>query len=105
VASDSPPFSTAHKQRVRRTGSSPYACFYQLKGGKPPANKQKAEGRHQRVELLGTHLDLPAGVKAWAHDGLDAAVAALLAYQRRAGAIQVQHECANSDGSELWVPV
>jgi predicted RNase H-like nuclease len=104
VASDSPPFSTTHRQRVRRTGSSPYACFCQLKGGKAPANKQKAEGRLQRVELLRTHLDLPAGVEAWSHDGLDAAVAALAAYQRRAGALQVPHWCANFDGSELWVP-
>jgi len=82
----------------------PYACFYRLNGGKRPVSKQKAEGRLHRIDLLRAHLELPVGANVWSHDGLDAAVAALVAHQGREGAAQVPHECVNFDGSELWVP-
>lgn len=82
----------------------PYACFYRLNRGKAPVSKQKAAGRLQRVELLRAHLELPVGADVWSHDGLDAAVAAFVAHQGREGAARVPHECANFDGSELWVP-
>jgi predicted nuclease with RNAse H fold len=82
----------------------PHACFYRLNGSKQPVSKQKVEGRLQRVELLRAHVELPVGADVWSHDGLDAAVAALVAHQGREGAVQVPHECANFDGSELWVP-
>ena len=82
----------------------PHACFYRLNGSKQPVSKQEAEGRLQRVELLRAHLDLPVGADVWSHDGLDAAVAALVAHQGREGAAQVPHECVNFDGSELWGP-
>jgi predicted nuclease with RNAse H fold len=82
----------------------PHACFYRLNGGKQPVSKQKAEGRLERVGLLRSYVELPVGAEVWSHDGLDAAVAALVAHQGRDGAVQVPHECTNFDGSELWVP-
>jgi predicted nuclease with RNAse H fold len=82
----------------------PAGCFHRLNGGRWPARKTTPAGRQARVELLRPFLSLPAGADQWTHDSVDAAVAALVAYQGRDGAVASPHACSRPDGSQMWFP-
>jgi hypothetical protein len=60
---------------------------------------------HARIALLERHVELPAEVEVWSHDGIDALAAALVAHQKGTGeARPVGHEGAACDGSAIWLP-
>ena len=102
-----------HERLRRETGADvievfPYACFRRLADGDQLPTKSSVEGMRARVALLEAeglddpHLDL------WSHDSIDAAVAAVVAAQRAAGAAEglgcPQDASCGHDGSVIWLP-
>ncbi|MFN2606860.1 MAG: DUF429 domain-containing protein [Acidimicrobiales bacterium] len=80
----------------------PHGAFRVLGGGLRPPSKQTVAGIEARVRALEA-----AGVRCpalgmWGHDGLDAAVAALVALHHLRGRA-VPASCGH-DGSAIWLP-
>lgn len=82
----------------------PAGCFYRMNGRRWPAKKTTIQGRLDRIQLLRLYVELPRDIELWSHDGLDAAVAALVANHGREHGTPVEHRCPNPDGSRLWYP-
>ena len=76
----------------------PHAVFRSLAGGKVPA-KSSAAGLARRAELLRDAGVVEPTLPLWAHDGLDAAAAALVAADDDACPVTCGH-----DGSAIWLP-
>jgi hypothetical protein len=58
-----------------------------------------------RIGVLACHVELPAIVGTWTHDGLDALVAALTAQHADAGrARRFGHSEPGCDRSSVWLP-
>jgi len=81
----------------------PYAGFRVLTRPARLAKKTSVAGIQQRVDALATaevhieHLEL------WSHDSVDAALAALIAFERRNGAAAAA-TCGHDD-SAIWLPM
>lgn len=80
----------------------PYSVFATLLGTRPP-NKLTGAGRRCRLDALAPHLALPGTASLWAHDGIDAAAAALVAADHVDGGA-VRLGCDAHDGSAMWLP-
>jgi len=86
----------------------PHAIFLRLAGHALP-KKQIAAGRKVRLEILATHVDLPAYCVAWSHDSIDALAAALVAWHRWTGTAErvycgEEDPWPNHDSSAIWLP-
>ena len=82
----------------------PAGVFRVLAGRVPP--RKTTTGPARRVlELLAPHIELPATIEMWSHDGIDALGAALVAHQKGAGpAREIGHDASTCDGSAIWLP-
>lgn len=80
----------------------PHGAFVILAGSKPPT-KSSVLGLRARVELLSGRVQLPQSVVMWGHDGLDAAVAAVVAADRDP-TMRAFHDHAGCDDSSIWLP-
>jgi predicted nuclease with RNAse H fold len=79
----------------------PHAAFRRLGGGTIPS-KQTISGIRQRASLLRS-AGLEAGfLEMWSHDGVDAAVAAIVAHDRFGG--RATAATCGHDGSAIWLP-
>jgi predicted nuclease with RNAse H fold len=80
----------------------PHGAFRVLARGAPLARKQTVQGARERLTLLrGSGLEAEH-LELWSHDGIDAAVSALVALHRaegRARAVGCGH-----DESSIWLP-
>jgi predicted nuclease with RNAse H fold len=82
----------------------PAGAFRVLAGGPLPRKTTRA-GLHARIGVLATHVELPAMVEMWTHDGLDALAAALTAHRADTGAgRRCAHAAPGCDGSSVWLP-
>jgi predicted nuclease with RNAse H fold len=80
----------------------PYAAFRLLTRPERLAEKTSVAGIRQRIDALGA-VGLPVEHLAlWSHDSLDAAVAALVALQRRDG--EAESVTCGHDDSAIWLP-
>ena len=95
-----------HAGRVLET--YPHAVFWRL-AGRPLLNKQTAQGRAARREVLGQRIQMPLGANLWPHDALDALACALVAWlaghdaAERVGC-EDDTEWRSHDGSAMWLP-
>jgi predicted nuclease with RNAse H fold len=94
-------------EALRRDGAEllevyPHAGFRELAGRRRLARKQTAAGRAARTELLRAVGVSGARLEWWSHDELDAALAALVAWQRARGTA-VRVTCGHDD-SAIWLP-
>lgn len=80
----------------------PHGAFTVLAGARPP-KKSTVEGLKLRTELLAGRMTLPESVTLWGHDGLDAAVAALVAADHDS-AMRADHLHDSCDDSAIWLP-
>jgi predicted nuclease with RNAse H fold len=94
---------------LRRAGHEPVevypaGVFRTLAGGRVPT-KTTRPGLEARIRLLARHVELPAAIEMWSHDGIDALGAAVTARQKGVGvARRVAHSGATCDGSAIWLP-
>ena len=100
-------------RKVRATGLRaievyPYAAFQVFGRGGKLAKKSTREGLRQRIDLLENAGFHAQGMPLWSHDGLDAAVAAVVARDARAGTAEkvlCEHlDGTEYDGSAIWLP-
>lgn len=77
----------------------PHAAFRMLAGGVKPPAKSSHEGLAARVALLRAAGLVDRSLAVWGHDGLDAAVAAVVAVKPSSYACTCGH-----DGSAIWLP-
>jgi hypothetical protein len=94
---------------VRDDGPEPIEVYpagvFKVLGGVVPPRKTSYAGVHARIALLEPHVELPAEVEVWSHDGIDALGAALVAHQKASGrAHAVGHDDPGCDGSAIWLP-
>ncbi len=81
------------------------AGVFRVLAGRVPPRKTTHAGAHARIELLAPHVELPATIEMWSHDGIDALGAALVAHQKGAGtAREIGHDASTCDGSAIWLP-
>jgi predicted nuclease with RNAse H fold len=79
----------------------PYAVFHTLNRGRPP-KKSTSEGAQTRARLLRDNGISMAALNMWSHDGLDAAAAALVAWQNTRGVAESVGD--SRDNSKMWLP-
>ncbi len=80
----------------------PNAGFRALAKGARVSSKRTVEGARTRAELLKrAGVDEPSLVR-WSHDGLDAALAALIALRKARGT--ARPVTCGHDGSAIWLP-
>ncbi len=94
-------FELAKSCGVRTIEVFPYAGFRILGGGRI-ASKQTAEGLRLRAELLRAGGLKVEALEMWSHDSLDAALAALIAYEAGHGSA-IRVGCGHDD-SAIWLP-
>jgi predicted nuclease with RNAse H fold len=86
----------------------PNAGFRVLAGGASLPKKTSVQGVRARARLLRDAGLRALGLEAWSHDGLDAALAALVALHcATGGAVRVgcaEDEPCGQDGSAIWLP-
>jgi predicted nuclease with RNAse H fold len=80
----------------------PYAAFRLLTRPARLANKTSVAGSRQRIDALGAAGLCVEHLALWSHDSLDAAVAALVALQRRNG--RAHPVTCGHDDSAIWLP-
>jgi hypothetical protein len=86
----------------------PHGIMWRL-AGRQLRHKKSSAGALARLQILEEHIDLPVGAQMWAHDGVDALAAALVAWQSVHG-IADRIDCSNDsewpshDGSSMWLP-
>jgi len=98
-------------RQLRASGSQPievypYAGFKRLAGGSALPKKTTPAGVRRRVELLQAQGVRAEWLRLWSHDGIDAALAALLARGSQDGwALRVGCDGGSADdASAIWVP-
>jgi predicted nuclease with RNAse H fold len=86
----------------------PHGAFRELAGGARLPSKRTADGRARRAELLTAEIPGAATLAAGSHDALDAAAAAVVAADRRAGVAVAAGprpgDPPGDDGSRIWLP-
>ncbi|WP_022929302.1 DUF429 domain-containing protein [Patulibacter americanus] len=86
----------------------PHGAFRELAGGAHLPSKRTGDGRARRAELLSAEIAGADRLAARSHDALDAAAAAVVAADRRAGhavaAGPRPGDPPGDDGSRIWLP-
>jgi predicted nuclease with RNAse H fold len=95
--------------QLRASGREPFEVYpagvFGALAGKRLPRKTTREGRQARIGVLSTHVELPAMVAMWTHDGLDALAAALTAHRAETGAARrYAHAGPACDPSAVWLP-
>jgi predicted nuclease with RNAse H fold len=80
----------------------PHAAFRRLNGGTRPPKKTTSAGVRARAELLRDSGVVEPSLLMWSHDGLDAAMAAVVARDAVRGTAE-EVTCGH-DGSAIWLP-
>lgn len=80
----------------------PHAAFRRLAGGIAPPSKATPAGIRARAALLSEQGITEPSLLMWGHDGLDAAVAAVVARDAARGTAE-EITCGH-DGSAIWLP-
>jgi predicted nuclease with RNAse H fold len=94
---------------LRAAGREPIEVYpagsFRVLAAAPLPRKTTRAGLHARIGVLATHVELPAMVEMWTHDGLDALVAALTAHHADTGrGRRCAHDAPGCDGSSVWLP-
>lgn len=101
-------WETAQRHAGRVLETYPHGVFWRL-AGRQLLNKQTAQGRAARWEVLGQRIQLPIGANLWPHDALDALSCALVAWLAGHDAAE-RVSCDDDidwhshDGSAMWLP-
>lgn len=86
----------------------PHGAFRELAGGARLPSKRTADGRARRAELLAAEIVGAESISPASHDALDAAAAAVVAADRRAGVAVAAGprpgDPPGDDGSRIWLP-
>ena len=95
--------------QLRDAGHEPFEVYpagvFRALAGERLPKKTTREGQQARIGVLAAHVELPAMVAMWTHDGLDALAAALTAHRAETGtARRYAHDGPACDRSAVWLP-